>query len=215
MLKFIKDYPNLKLHSYLNSLIFRRDKESLNEMCNSTQCQVSEFKFTNWPNHVKDLKLQAYRPILIQLGLRESTTVLWMDIDTRIVVSNIKPMMDKVKTSFILTWPEQPVLKDGLSNGATPTTALTHPRMFEYFPQTQKEDYEFQHMITGKCILFNLGPAVQIDTALKNSSHSSEGGLNSDPPPLISSLMVPWLKCILIEDCVNPIGAQSTGCRLL
>ena len=43
------------------------------------------------------------------------------------------------------------------SGGATPTTALTHPRMFEYFPQTQKEDYEFQHMVTASCLLLYLG----------------------------------------------------------
>merc|ERR1719369_1955283 len=25
--------------------------------------------------------------------------------------------------------------------------------------------------------------------------------------------MLPWLKCALTEACINPIGAQSTGCR--
>jgi hypothetical protein len=207
----------------------RKDKESLNEMCNSTQCQVSEFKFSNWPNHVKDLKLQAFRPILIQLGLRESTSLLWMDIDTRIVhTTNIVTLLEKVKTSFILTWPEQPaaaVLKDGgggpsSHSAPTPTTALTHQRMFEYFPQTQKEDYEFQHMITGKCLLFNLGPLQpttddhhqkQLEPASNSLLHT--GSSTPPHPPLITSLMVPWLKCVLIEDCINPIGAQSTGCR--
>eukprot|EP00088_Acartia_fossae_P067622 TRINITY_DN8455_c0_g1_i7.p1 TRINITY_DN8455_c0_g1~~TRINITY_DN8455_c0_g1_i7.p1 ORF type:complete len:422 (+),score=81.93 TRINITY_DN8455_c0_g1_i7:111-1376(+) len=224
-LQAISSHLQLEYSVLIHDLgLSRRDKESLRELCNSTQCQVSQFVFQNWPNHVKDLKLRAYRPILIQLGLRESTSVLWMDIDTRIVNSNIKPLLEKVRSSYILTWPEQPVLKDGMSSGgATPTTALTHPRMFEYFPQTKKEDYEFQHMITGKCILLNLGDTPkseeenQTENNNKNSSNSNSqektGGAPYPVPPVITSLMVPWLKCILIEDCINPIGAQSTGCR--
>ena len=226
----------------------RRDKETLNSMCNSTACQVSEFNFANWPNHVKDLKLQAFRPILIQLGLREAGTLLWMDIDTRIVATSMKPFLDKVKTSYILTWPEQPTTTTpqketnaggltsgnlvgggglGVGNDPTPTTALTHPRMFEYFPQTQKEDYEFQHMISGKCLLLNLGeenlpkivienPPTNVNNSTKDDlettqeqvSSSQGGGATEDisTPPLITSLMVPWLKCTLIEDCINPIG---------
>lgn len=26
-------------------------------------------------------------------------------------------------------------------------------------------------------------------------------------------LMKPWSKCALIPDCIEPIGAQSSGCR--
>jgi len=191
----------------------KKDKIVLDQVCNSSLCQVSQFNFVTWPNHVKDLRLQAYRPILIQLGLRESRLVLWMDIDTRIVNTNIKMLMDKVKNSYILSWPEERLRKDGVgAGGATPTTALTHPRMFEYFPQTQKEDYEFQHMVTASCLLLYLGHQ-QPNGLPQDSAKMNANTTWSATPPLITSLMVPWLKCILIEDCVNPIGAQSTGCR--
>ena len=27
-------------------------------------------------------------------------------------------------------------------------------------------------------------------------------------------VMVPWVKCALINDCIEPVGAQSSGCRM-
>ena len=27
-------------------------------------------------------------------------------------------------------------------------------------------------------------------------------------------VMAPWVKCALINDCIEPVGAQSSGCRM-
>ena len=29
-----------------------------------------------------------------------------------------------------------------------------------------------------------------------------------------SELSGPWVKCALISDCIEPVGAQSSGCRM-
>jgi len=200
----------------------RKDKTILHRRCNSTQCSPSEFQFSEWPNHVKDLKLKAYRPIIVQLALRESSLVLWMDIDCRFSTNDLSVWMVKVKSSGVVAWAADPPTKGGKSSAldgmrlemgdAVPTTALTHPRMFEYFPQVKKEDYEFQHMVSGRGLLFYLSPEVEehqlVDTPAPPAAASA-----GPPPGLTSALMLPWLKCVLIEDCINPIGAQSTGCR--
>merc|ERR1719419_1250376 len=30
---------------------------------------------------------------------------------------------------------------------------------------------------------------------------------------IMERVMLPWVKCALTQRCVNPIGAQDTGCR--
>jgi hypothetical protein len=56
-----------------------------------------------------------------------------------------------------------------------------------YLCVAEQEDYEFQHMVSGSCLLL------------------------VDSPALRQALLTPWLRCVLTEDCINPIGAQSTG----
>merc|ERR1719357_1475327 len=61
--------------------------------------------------------------------------------------------------------------------------------MFEFFDSRKYEDYAFQHMCSSSSLVL-----------LYNQE-------------LHTHLMLPWLKCILTESCINPIGAQDTGCR--
>jgi len=191
--------------------VSRSNRGMLHRLCNSTQCSVAEFKFSDWPNHVRELKLKAYRPISIALGLRESNFVLWMDLDTRFTTNDLSPWITKVKESGVVAWTQAPPTKDwsGGSDivGSTPTTALTHPKMFEYFPNLKKEDFEFQHMVSGRCLLFYPTPIHPDQEAAMEVAPSAR------PPSVSEDLLVPWIKCILIEDCINPIGAQSSGCR--
>ena len=42
---------------------------SLKQLCNSTKCHVENFKFADYPTHVRDLQLSAYRPLIIQVLL--------------------------------------------------------------------------------------------------------------------------------------------------
>ncbi len=51
------------------------------------------------------------------------------------------------------------------------------------------ENYNFQHMVSAQALLIYNIPSVR------------------------DKLMLPWVKCVLVEDCLEPIGAQSSGCR--
>lgn len=65
---------------------------------------------------------------------------------------------------------------------------MTHPKMFEYF-QTRVQNFYFHRMIEPNVLIVYNTKKVHND------------------------LMLPWIKCTLIPDCISPIGAQSYGCR--
>ena len=61
--------------------------------------------------------------------------------------------------------------------------------MFQYFDPRQYEDYAFQHMVSLASLVLVTGER------------------------LGRELMLPWVQCVLTEPCINPVGAQDTGCR--
>ncbi|XP_053962877.1 uncharacterized protein LOC128866295 isoform X2 [Anastrepha ludens] len=73
-------------------------------------------------------------------------------------------------------------------NTPTAVSTLTHPKMFDYF-QTDAEDFIFLRMIDLDIALFFGSPFVE------------------------KNIMLPWLKCILTLECIDPIGAQWNGCK--
>ena len=72
-----------------------------------------------------------------------------------------------------------------------PTSSQTHPKMFHYLVEEKNlvENFNFQHMISLKAMLITSSKLTH------------------------SKIMNPWIKCTLIQDCIEPIGAQATGCR--
>ncbi|XP_075237095.1 uncharacterized protein LOC142333633 [Lycorma delicatula] len=67
-------------------------------------------------------------------------------------------------------------------------TSLTHPRMFDYF-QTTADSFYFLPMVEAtKLLIYNT-------------------------KDIHNDIMLPWVQCALIHDCIMPIGAQSVGCR--
>ena len=68
-----------------------------------------------------------------------------------------------------------------------PVSQMTHPSMFKYF-NTKQKDYYFVHMLdTSQFILYN-----------NRKIHES--------------LMLPWVKCALKENCIAPAGSKYNGC---
>lgn len=68
------------------------------------------------------------------------------------------------------------------------TSSLTHPNMFGYF-QTTSENFLFLPMVEAtKLLIYNTAD-------------------------IHYSIMLPWVQCALTEDCIFPIGAQSSGCH--
>ena len=99
---------------------------------------------------------------------------------SRLVTKETAASMDSAKEEGVVVWQQ---------GEATATTALTHPRMFEFFPGIKYEEYAFRHMASASVVVLVYNQATH------------------------SKLMLPWLRCALTEACINPIGAQDSGCR--
>ena len=68
-----------------------------------------------------------------------------------------------------------------------PTSAYTHPKMFDYF-MARQDDYLFHRMVsTDHLVIFNT-------------------------PHVHERLMLPWVQCALTVQCICPKGAQHVGC---
>lgn len=197
--------PNLTVAVYTLD-VSQQEIDKLENMCNLT-CLVIKFDFNAYPSHLRDLKLKAFRPVIIQELLLRSGAVLWLDAKIRLaesegyagtkspqteqesggswMVASSNDMSEwsrrAVKSGGVLAWPlKEPQLM--------PTSALTHPNMFTFF-HTPKHNYDFHQMSDASTVLvYNL-------------------------PHVHKELMKPWVGCALTHNCISPIGAQDTGCR--
>ncbi|XP_034479562.1 uncharacterized protein LOC117785582 [Drosophila innubila] len=73
-------------------------------------------------------------------------------------------------------------------NTPTAVSSRTHPKMFDYF-ESDAEDFIFLRMVDLDAIFFMDNKFVE------------------------EKIMLPWLKCALTLECIDPIGAQSNGCK--
>lgn len=152
--------------------------------CNSSHCQVITFALSDYPSHVQDVNLHAYRPIIIQDALQHTGSVLFMEASKRfhrhVTAEALMELRDTVtKGTAIIAWPME-------SKNAVST--LTHKKMFDYF-HTDTDNFLFLPMVSADVLLV-------VNT----------GGVHAD-------IMLPWVQCALTPDCIAPIGAQSAGCR--
>lgn len=68
-----------------------------------------------------------------------------------------------------------------------PVSSLTYTKMFKHF-KARAEDYYFQESAkTSQLIIYNT-------------------------KKIHNELMLPWVKCALVEECINPTGAQNVAC---
>ena len=135
---------------------------------------------------------------MIQEVLRDAGAVLYMSVSQQMVAgANLSQSLDFAKSrGGVAAWTR--------SSQLLPTTSMTHPNMFDMFLRRPKAegggpdssssdvdiaDYQFQHM-------------VGLDALIVYNTDEVRRGL-----------ILPWVKCALTPRCVNPIGAQDTGCR--
>uniref|UniRef100_A0A1B6JB56 Uncharacterized protein n=1 Tax=Homalodisca liturata TaxID=320908 RepID=A0A1B6JB56_9HEMI len=174
--------PNNTLLLY-NLGLGRYDLQLILTYCNTSRCAVVDFYLSDFPSHVSDHKIHAFRPIIIQDALNHAGAVLFMENNLRLTTGNIQPLVDKAKGSAdqagsgIICWATRQAV-----------TLLTHPAMFHYF-HTTDEGFKFLPMVEASRLLIFNTPEVHTD------------------------IMLPWIQCSLTHDCILPIGAQSNGCR--
>lgn len=68
-----------------------------------------------------------------------------------------------------------------------PVSTITYDKMYKYFKASAEQYYFLETAYTNQLIL-----------------HNSEN--------LHNKVMLPWMKCALSSDCINPVGASNTGC---
>lgn len=68
-----------------------------------------------------------------------------------------------------------------------PVSTITYDKMYKYFKASAEQYYFLETAYTNQLIL-----------------HNSEN--------LHNKVMLPWVKCALSSDCINPVGASNTGC---
>lgn len=118
---------------------------------------------------------------------QEPLTLIWLDVQYRFINKKyhyLKELIhETVHQTGIMSWPI-----------GQPTSALTHPRMFEYF-NTSKENFYFHRMIRPGHLLISI------------SEQTWE--------PFQWSIMLPWVRCALTSNCIAPLGSQwRSTCRL-
>ncbi|ESO95755.1 hypothetical protein LOTGIDRAFT_116422 [Lottia gigantea] len=177
-LKSAQEYvPNLKLVLFDMGLS-KADKQTLTNCRNETKhCEIRKFNFDQYPSHISDFANKSYKPICIQLLLKEFGTVIWADTSELFASSDIDNTMKQAKTEGLVAW----TIEDA-------TSSLTHPKMFDYFKTDQKK-YFFHHAVQTSHIIL----------------------VNTDK--IHENVMLPWVKCALVEECINPMGAQNSGCN--
>ncbi|XP_066151620.1 uncharacterized protein [Euwallacea fornicatus] len=158
--------------------------KTLQNYCNSTRCQVVTLDLYDFPSHIQDEILHAYRPIVIEEALSRTGAILFIECSYR--------FMHNVTHSMFIDIYEKKVLKQGVLafpfKTKNPVTSLTHKKMFEYF-RTDAENFQFLQMVQADVLFL-------VNT---NEVHTE--------------IMLPWVQCALTQDCIFPIGAQSAGCK--
>ncbi|GLV44508.1 uncharacterized protein CBL_10313 [Carabus blaptoides fortunei] len=120
--------------------------QTLLNYCNSSRCQVVNFNFDEFPSHVQEERLHAYRPLIIQDALHKTGAILFLENNQRFTHQMSSELFDNlfrstIKTTGILTWP----MKKAVSS-------LTHKKMFEYF-HTDAENFLFQQMVDAQRLI--------------------------------------------------------------
>ncbi|XP_018324426.1 uncharacterized protein LOC108736477, partial [Agrilus planipennis] len=158
--------------------------KTLYNYCNHSRCQVITYSLTEYPSHVEDEDSHAFRPLIIQDALQKAGAILFVECDRR--------LNKHVTTSTVLNLYDYVVGNSGIMTWPLPSknavSSRTHKKMFEYF-HTDADNFLFLEMVSADSLLI-------VNT--KDIHHN---------------VMLPWVQCALIQNCIHPIGAQSAGCR--
>ncbi|PRD27530.1 UNVERIFIED_CONTAM: hypothetical protein NCL1_35112 [Trichonephila clavipes] len=109
--------------------------------------------------------------------LNQAGAVIMLDVQYIFTSGELHNIVSRAEKDGIVAWSIN-----------QPTSALTHPRMFDYF-NTKQERFFFHRMVQpNHIVLYNI-----------DIVHFK--------------IMFHWVKCALVPNCIAPIGAQNSGCR--
>ena len=191
-------------------------------LCNQTWehsvtslCKIRKFHFDYYPSHVSDIKIAAYRSIIMQEMLRDIRrarkrmqqirfgskvdtrdfeqfyNLLWLDPHYRFLPATVKRhpgLLSRLlsETRNISGIQSWPI--------EAPTSSLTHPRMCDIF-WTTADNFYFHRMVRTNHLVVSIA--------------------DSTWQPFELGIMLPWVRCALTEDCIAPLGSQwRSSCRL-
>uniref|UniRef100_A0A0A9XQS1 Arginase-2, mitochondrial n=1 Tax=Lygus hesperus TaxID=30085 RepID=A0A0A9XQS1_LYGHE len=164
--------------------------QTLATFCNSSRCQPLKFDLSQFPQHVSNEEIHAFRPLIIQDAVRKSGAILYLENDQRLTTGDISNLVNTASSRGVLTW-----------RAPVSVMAMTHPRMLKFLSTTSKESV----MLT---------PTVDSEESLLFTPMVDSSRLIVYNTPTVSkNILLPWVKCTLKHDCILPIGAQSVGCR--
>ncbi|XP_041460477.1 uncharacterized protein LOC121411713 [Lytechinus variegatus] len=165
-------------------------KTSLEKVNTFCDVQVRDFPFSSYPNHVRDLHTYAFKPIIIDITLREFGAIFWGDASIRLKGSLRKLLPVSMKHHGF----------------------MSHLHAFD--PQKQ-EEIKHQYFFTHPKLYENLG----VDrTEYYNSGgmapHASANRqLYVNGSYIQNAIVQPMLKCALEFRCISPVGAHVPGHR--
>eukprot|EP00057_Strongylocentrotus_purpuratus_P026983 XP_011681457.1 PREDICTED: uncharacterized protein LOC105446392 [Strongylocentrotus purpuratus] len=158
---------------------------SLQNVKNLCNVQVREFPFSSYPKHVKNLHTYAWKPIIIDITLREFGAIFWGDSSIRLKASlrNLIPISLK-------------------HHGY-----MTH---FHGFDPKIKEEIQHQYYFTHPQLYANLGvnrtEYLQSENLAPHAAANRQLYLNSSY--VHETIVQPMLQCALRYRCISPRGAK-------
>ncbi|XP_071490419.1 uncharacterized protein [Diadema antillarum] len=177
--KFMPDKKIIVYDLGLNKTV--RPKVKL--LCN---VELRKFPFHRYPDHVRHLLTYAWKPIIIDMALKEFGVIFWGDSSIRLKASLRK------------------ILPVALKHHGY----LTH---FHGFDPKVKEEIRHQYFYTHSALYDNLGVnRTQYYLSLDMAPHAAANRqLYINSSIIQRSIVQPMLKCALEKRCIRPEGART------
>ncbi|WAR12495.1 hypothetical protein MAR_026675 [Mya arenaria] len=100
------------------------------------KCEIREFNFDHYPDHVKIIFGYTWKPIVLQEVAREHTFSIWMDTSVRFTDRDLRPFFENAKRLGVV-----------VTKNTGPIAMRTHTKTFQFLeenPCTFRDRNEFQ-----------------------------------------------------------------------
>lgn len=144
------------------------------------KCLLIKFDLTahGFPSYViDDAQMHAFRPLIVRHALHLSRSVFWLENGVRLRPNSAADLAELRRVAE--TSPSG--VRGWRTEPTLAVSARTHPKMYDYF-HTDDDNFKFLKMISLDALFFVDRPAVH------------------------QQILLPWIKCALIPECIHPIG---------